>query len=177
MRRFGTFAAILAAFTLFGGVAAAPAYAQDRPANDFEQALFDAHNAERRSAGVPAFSWSERLANDAYNWAQQLARQGSLTHASREQRGQAGENLWMGPAERFSAQTIFGTFLAEKRHFTNGVFPNVSKTGRWRDVGHYTQVIWRGSREMGCAAVRNERDEFLVCRYWPAGNWHGQSAL
>ena len=40
--------------------------------------------------------------------------------------------------------------------------------------GHYTQVVWRNTREVGCAVARNGSDDFLVCRYWPSGNWMGQ---
>ncbi|TIX50085.1 CAP domain-containing protein [Alteraurantiacibacter aquimixticola] len=156
---------------------AAPLGAQDQPASAFEHEFLTAHNEERRDAGVPPLAWSDELAEEAHAWARRLARQGRLQHASRDERGDKGENLWMGTAALYSARTIFSTFVAEKRHFMNGSFPNVSRTGRWRDVGHYTQVIWRETQQLGCAVARNDAHDFVVCRYWPAGNWYGRTPL
>lgn len=97
-----------------------------------------------------------------------------MIHASRDQRAGTGENLWMGAARYYGADVMVGGFVAEQRHFRNGTFPHVSATGNWRDVGHYTQVIWRGTREVGCAVARGGSNDFLVCRYWPAGNVYNQ---
>ena len=48
-------------------------------------------------------------------------------------------------------------------------------------VGHFTQMVWKGSRDVGCAAVECDdvledglRQWFLVCRYWPPGNVVGK---
>ena len=49
-------------------------------------------------------------------------------------------------------------------------FSDVSTTGNWADVGHYTQMIWPGTQRIGCAIAKAARSDVLVCRYWPAGN-------
>jgi hypothetical protein len=54
--------------------------------------------------------------------------------------------------------------------FRAGRFPDVSATGNWADVGHYTQIIWPTTQRVGCSISRSVKDEVLVCRYWPAGN-------
>ena len=72
---------------------------------------------------------------------------------------------------------MIGTFVDEKRHFRRGTFPDVSTTGQWRDVGHYTQLIWRGTQKVGCAVAPGGGQDWLVCRYWPAGNTMGQKVL
>ena len=38
----------------------------------------------------------------------------------------------------------------------------------------YTQLIWGGSRQVGCASAVGADEEFLVCRYSDAGNVMGQ---
>ena len=48
-------------------------------------------------------------------------------------------------------------------------------TGNWEDVGHYTQMIWRGTRRVGCALGEGAQYDYLVCRYYPAGNVYGMS--
>lgn len=152
---------------------ALPAQAQDeareRP-DPFSRALLYEHNRERALTGAPDLRWSRALQDDARRWADHLARTGRFEHAGYEQRRKAGENLWMGSAGLYSAQDMIGGFLSEKRDFRSGQFPDVSRTGRWSDVGHYTQIIWRDTREVGCAVARSRVNDVLVCRYYPSGN-------
>lgn len=67
-----------------------------------------------------------------------------------------------------------GGWVDEKRMFRAGIFPEVSSTGRWSDVAHYTQIIWRGTARVGCAIHQGEAWDVLVCRYLPPGNVVGQ---
>jgi hypothetical protein len=41
-------------------------------------------------------------------------------------------------------------------------------------VGHYTQLIWPTTREVGCAVAKGQGNDVLVCRYAPAGNVLGE---
>ena len=118
--------------------------------------------------------WSDELAAEALVWARTLARDEQMRHSSVEERDGRGENLWMGTAGYYSPAQMIGHFADEKQYFNTGRFPDVSKTGDWGDVGHYTQIVWPATREVGCATARGERFDFLVCRYWPAGNVMGQ---
>ena len=145
------------------------------PITAFAQAILNEHNRARDEAGVPRLQWSGKLAGEAQRWAETLAFEGWLRHSSRGESGGAGENLWMGTAGYYGPEAMIGAFVDEKRHYLHGTFPRVSRTGRWEDVGHYTQIVWRNTREVGCAVGRNGRDDFLVCRYWPSGNWMGQA--
>ena len=163
----GTFALALA-------IIAVPAGARAEPDNPFAARLLDSHNSVRAQSGVPPLIWNRELAMQAQEWAEFLAGQGRMIHATREQRRHAGENLWMGAAGTYSAEFMVQAFVAEKRNFRPGTFPEVSATGQWRDVGHYTQIVWRDTTDVGCAVARNARDDFLVCRYSPAGNWYGK---
>ncbi len=141
---------------------------------DFARELLAAHNLERDRMNVPRLAWSQDLARDAQQWAKHLADLGKMQHTTQTQRNSAGENLWMGTAGYYGARTMVETFLDEKRHFSPGEFPNVSRTGRWQDVGHYTQIIWPNTKEVGCAVAQGKGNDFLVCRYRPGGNWIGQ---
>ena len=171
-------AAIVATFA-----AGSAAFSQERDGlghatpSRFAARLLDAHNVERRRVGVPDLRWSAKLAAEAQAYAVKLAARQRLVHASRAERDEAGENLWAGTAGLYSAEQIVGTMIAEKRDFEPGVFPQVSRTGAWRDVGHYTQIIWRETRDVGCAVVPGGGQDWVVCRYWPAGNIYGQRVL
>lgn len=147
--------------------------AQD-PVNAFAAQLLSAHNAERGEAGVAPLRWSSALALEAGSWADALARKGRLEHASHDARRGSGENLWMGTAGRYSAKDMIGGFISERAKFQPGTFPQVSRTGNWADVGHYTQLIWPTTQEVGCAVAEGPAGDVLVCRYAPAGNVIGQ---
>jgi len=142
--------------------------------NSFADRILKVHNKERQSAGVPPLTWSDSLAEEAAAWAEHMADAGTTVHSTQRQRNDHGESLWMGPAGLFSIEVILSTFLAEKKNFKPGTFPDISKTGRWQDSGHYAQVIWPTTTEVGCAMVQRDGKDYLACRYSPASNFIGQ---
>ena len=138
--------------------------------------LLDRHNFYRSQVGVPALKWSDRLASNAQGWANNLAARGGKTLQHSSGSGE-GENLWMGSAGYFSQQTMVDGWGGEKKYYKPGVFPDVSTTGNWSDVGHYTQLVWRNTTEVGCAIATAGGNDILVCRYGPPGNYMGQKAF
>lgn len=132
------------------------------------------HNAERRRVGTPALTWDATLATSAAPYAAELARRGRLEHSLPAARPGEGENLWLGTRGAYSIEDMVGSWSEERRLFRAGTFPDVSTSGAWSDVGHYTQMIWRGTTRVGCAIRSSDRWDVLVCRYAPGGNVLGQ---
>jgi hypothetical protein len=69
---------------------------------------------------------------------------------------------------------MVGSWSTEKAWFRPGIFPQVSRTGNWALVGHYSQMIWPTTTRIGCAIASGPRVDVLVCRYAPAGNFDGR---
>ena len=69
---------------------------------------------------------------------------------------------------------MVNAWIREKRFFRLGTFPDNSTTGRVEDIGHYTQVVWRATRQVGCAEAAGPSEDILVCRYAEAGNYRGE---
>ncbi len=136
--------------------------------------LLARHNVERYSVGVPALTWDPALAQGAQAYANELARSNLLRHSPRGSRRGIGENLWMGTRDYFRPSQMVGSWASERSMFRPALFPAVSRTGNWADVGHYTQIIWPGTQRVGCAIGKSVRSDVLVCRYWPSGNVDGQ---
>lgn len=135
------------------------------------------HNRERSQWRVPALRWDEDLAADAEGYARELARTGTLRHSDRSSRPRPeGENLWMGVRGAFTYEDMVDTFLDERRYYVSRPLPDISSTGNWHDVGHYSQIIWRSTTAFGCGLASNDQFDFLVCRYNPPGNVYGQRA-
>jgi len=138
----------------------------------FISAILDHHNTYRSTLQLPALQWSPALAADALAWAKHLAEIDKGQH-DQDIIGKEGENLFWGTANAFSFGDMVDMWGGEKKSFREGVFPDC-KANRTAVVGHYTQIVWRDTQAVGCALVSNGRNDYLVCRYSPAGNVIGE---
>jgi uncharacterized protein YkwD len=174
---------LLFAPLLFAACAPQPARVVERRISDapaprgaalLRSAMLDGQNAARAAVGAPPLIWDDNLAVDALAYAKQMARTGRFQHAKRPQLvGDEGENLWKGTREAYAYHEMVGHWMAERANFVDRPVPYSSRTGEFEDVGHYAQIIWRKTRTMGCAMASNATDDYLVCRYLPAGNLLG----
>jgi hypothetical protein len=64
-------------------------------------------------------------------------------------------------------------WIAEKKDFHGRPLG-----GDWHAAGHYTQVVWRDTRRVGCGMATCRQGEWtwrlLACNYDPPGNYMGQ---
>lgn len=171
-----------AATVLLSGCASAP-YAGyvPRPSaspgdgHGFASAMLALHNQERVRLGLEPMEWDPSLASAADGYAGTLSATGIFRHSPRSTRMGQGENLWTGTRGAFGHQQMVGGWLSEKSLYQAGVFPDVSRNGNWAAVGHYTQIIWRGTTNVGCAVRSSPSFDYLVCRYSPPGNIFGKA--
>jgi hypothetical protein len=141
-----------------------------------QQDIVDEHNNTYRAAvGGPALTWSDTLAQTAQAWADNLA---TAVHTIQHSGQQGvGENIAAAsPPGSETVSQMVDQWGAEQADFTPGIFPNVAKDGNWQNVGHYTQVIWRATTQVGCgfATDTNGTWDYLVCQYTPPGNVEGE---
>jgi len=122
------------------------------PNHDFEFNAFELlsqHNKHRCEHGVPLLTYSDIIAKNAQAWANTIAPQ--MEHSSFDSRSNIaghwmlGENLFMGKSHM---EGVVDAWYDEIRYTKNGL---VSSFGH--DTGHYTQVVWKETRELGCAKV------------------------
>ncbi|MFM9977283.1 MAG: CAP domain-containing protein [Sphingomonadaceae bacterium] len=135
------------------------------------------HNRERATIGLPPMAWDTALARDALGWAQHLAKTGTFDHSPDDpddDPNAQGENLWGGTRGHYAPEAMVDRWIAEKVNYRPAAIPYSSKTGNFEDVGHYTQVMWRHTRHVGCAMATGAEFDILVCRYRQAGNVEGE---
>ncbi|XP_028414952.1 protein PRY1-like isoform X2 [Dendronephthya gigantea] len=142
----------------------------DQPAGVFQQQALSFHNQYRRLHQAPDLRWSNELARDAQAWAQKIASQNTLRHSTSQERKGDGENLayFGGKFDEVGKDSVNMWYDEEKKYqYRNPGF----KSG----TGHFTQVVWKGSQElgMGWAKSADGRSAFIVARYRPAGNMQG----
>jgi hypothetical protein len=138
--------------------------------------VFKTHNSVRAQYGAPPLAWDPLLVQGpqgAQGYVNVLTRTGQLVHASREGRGTVRENISQG-LPSWDSMRLMGSWLSEKQYFQPGTFPNVSITGDWYQVGHYSQMIWPTTTVIGCARGVGMGSSWLVCRYDPGGNKDGK---
>ncbi|HZU50350.1 MAG TPA: CAP domain-containing protein [Sphingomicrobium sp.] len=166
---------LLAAATI---AAAAPAPAQPYLAGatgEIALRILTAHNVERARVGAPPLQWDSTLAAHAASYGPELARMRTLVHSPRAGRPGERENLAMAWHGTMSPEQLVGMWSDEKRLLAPGsaIFPGASRTGRWEDIAHYTQMVWPTTTRVGCAIYSADWD-YLICRYSPPGNIDGK---
>lgn len=154
---------------------------EERPAGDpaqdltrLEARLLAIHNRERSATGARPLVWDSALAAASASYGPAIERLGKLAHSPASARPGQGENLWMGTRDAYELEEMAGGWAAERSLFRPGIFPDVSASGNWSDVAHYTQMIWKGTTRVGCAVRKSRKWDYLICRYSPHGNVVGQ---
>ncbi len=133
--------------------------------SDVAQEMLNAHNRWRSQVGVPPLRWSPQLASYAQDWANQLAARGAFEH---RRNSPYGENLFWGQGRRWSPTEVVDDWGSEVQDYSYA-------TNSCRGVcGHYTQVVWRDTTEVGCGVARSGSQEIWVCNYNPPGNYQGR---
>jgi len=129
--------------------------------------MLAAHNAVRKSRHVGPLSWSNKLANTAQLWADHLLKTGRFYH--RPHPGY-GENLFeiTGTVTSATPDEVVAGWSAEALDY------DYSSNQCHSACGHYTQIVWRSTYEVGCAVARTTGREVWVCEYNPPGNIVGQ---
>lgn len=119
--------------------------------------------------------WDEKLAKGAEEWVKKITESGQMRHATQEESDNAGENLAMrGSSQAFTdsaCQHAVANWYSEIKDFDFN-----TKSGR--GTGHFTQVVWKKSKKIGCAVGAIKKGdmfhEYVVCRYMESGNWQGE---
>ncbi len=142
-----------------------------------QQAMIAVHNKWRSKTGVPDLTWSNELARSSQEWVDHLAKTScSQGHSG----GSHGENIYQaGPVMRADGSTSMQNITAQDvvDAWGNEVNDYDYNDNTCHSVcGHYTQVVWKTTTEVGCAMAvcGDKKTQLWACQYSPAGNMVGQ---
>ena len=155
-------------------------------------ALLDAHNHYRSEVGISNLTWSPALATSAQTWADQLI----FEH---DNNSDTGENLAANTSNRVNPSSLVSMVEGWGNEKNNNYIPGLPFSQAQAQasgvIGHYTQMVWRSTAEVGCGiatgVLRNGDGSltfnrhvdqsgnplpstYLVCRYNPPGNFLNQ---
>ncbi|AEE85113.1 putative pathogenesis-related protein [Arabidopsis thaliana] len=138
--------------------------------HDSLQFLFR-HNLVRAARFEPPLIWDRRLQNYAQGWANQRRGDCALRHSVSNGEFNLGENIYWGYGANWSPADAVVAWASEKRFYHYG--SNTCDAGQM--CGHYTQIVWKSTRRVGCARVVCDNGGiFMTCNYDPPGNYIGQ---
>ncbi|XP_071801939.1 uncharacterized protein [Asterias amurensis] len=131
--------------------------------SSFQAEAIAAHNQARTNHGVPPLKLNKELCKHAQKWADHLASIGKLEHSSNQE---FGENVAMVSGYKdYSGQQVTDQWYSEVQKY------NFSSPGFRSGTGHFSQVVWKDSKEMGIGKAETKDGKiFVVANYKPPGN-------
>jgi uncharacterized protein YkwD len=166
-----------------GGVAIPPATLAGNTGSQVDgqqaQQLVNYHNQKRQEVGSGPLTWSPQISQYAQGRADTIARTKNFAHLPQGQ-NPYGENLAQGGssggASGYSVVTACSDWYAEKAKMPRGA--QVMTVDLFnRGVGHYTQMVWKGTTQIGAGIASFQQNGFtmnvVVCCYNPPGNFIG----
>ena len=136
----------------------------------FQQESLAIHNRLRASHCVPSLQLSDSLSTIAQNYAEYLASRNLFQHSNNGY----GENLYMSSSS-VPLTSLHGN-VATQAWYDEVYDYNFNRPGFSMDTGHFTQVVWKGSQQLGIGIAfgNGGRSAFVVANYNPPGNYQGQ---
>ena len=155
--------------------------------NIYPEDVIELHNEIRAKHKLTPLNWSKDLSGYAQQWVDHLAqtKNCAMTHRPNNESSPFqqtnGENLYWSSAleyedgttevEALTTNDIIETWASEEDFYdyeTNTCMEDA-------DCGHYTQIVWHETKEVGCAvAVCDDKSQIWACNYSPRGNYVGE---
>ena len=136
------------------------------------------------ASNMRSMVWSDELAKIAQRWTDQC-NFGHDANRRTKKHDSVGQNAWKGwstqnkpgaPNAKDLSKAVQGWY-DEVKDFPPGNVGAFSKAGATGMIGHYTQVVWAKSYEVGCGYIHypdgSWNAEMFICNYGPGGNWLG----
>lgn len=129
----------------------------------FTAAVLSTSNRYRKQHNASSLAWNATLASFAGTYLAGAQRDDCrFAHSG----GPYGENIALGYGNASAAVEAWGD---ERRVYDFG------KGEFGEDTGHFTQLVWKDTRAVGCERVLcGPRGWFVACEYWPRGNVQGE---
>ncbi|XP_065190899.1 peptidase inhibitor 16-like [Sycon ciliatum] len=158
-----------------------------------KDAMLNAHNNARSIASptpctpLPAMTWNTVLANVAQAYADRCINlhNEDRTSDANGAFGYVGENLFISTYTPSDPALSVTKWDEEKQYYD---YDTLACTPG-KVCGHYTQIVWNSSRQLGCGAKlcdaantksypfdksKYSKGYIVVCNYGPEGNYRGQ---
>lgn len=132
---------------------------------DFQKECLKAHNEYRQRHGVAPLTLNKEICKISQAWADNLAKRKTLEHSNNND---YGENIFCvsssDPNLSITGDEPVKSWYEEIKFHKFGEEPKSLESG------HFTQVVWKDSRELGVAFAKSSGRIIVVANYFPSGN-------
>ncbi|XP_057184904.1 uncharacterized protein glipr2 isoform X2 [Triplophysa rosa] len=131
--------------------------------SSFETEFLHTHNSYRKQHGAPPLTVNRNLCRSAQAWAEHLLSIRTLKHSTKDY----GENLyyaWSSANTKLTGHEAVESWYKEIKDY------NFSRPVFSSQTGHFTQVVWKDTKELGVGLATDGNTTFVVGQYLPAGN-------
>ena len=140
---------------------------------DMEQVrkdLLDRHNYYRAKHQAANLERLAALETIAQSYSEKLVTLGYLVHSSNTLNGNyIGENLYFGYNAGYLGTKPVDAWYDEIKDY------DFAKAEFTSGTGHFTQVVWKNTKQVGCGVACSAKDYcYVTCNYYPGGNYLGQ---
>ncbi|KAM7018601.1 Golgi-associated plant pathogenesis-related protein 1-like isoform 2-T2 [Tautogolabrus adspersus] len=129
----------------------------------FMQEFLETHNAYRSKHNAPPMKYNSDMNQTAQKWANHLLARGTLQH-SQTNDGENIYNMFSSATIKLTGKEAVDSWYSEIKDY------NWSSPGFSGNTGHFTQVVWKASTELGVGVASDGNKVFVVGQYRPAGN-------
>ena len=132
----------------------------------FVESALNMHNHYRAQHGAEPLTVSQDLNKIAQDYANHIAKINQKVHSQNKYKGeQLGENIYWCTGTPIEGAAMTTTWYDEIKDY------NFNKPGFKNGTGHFTQVVWKGSKQVGFGyAQSSDGAYFGVANYFPGGN-------
>merc|ERR1712136_331339 len=135
----------------------------------FEKEMLDQHNQYRAKHRAPRLELSSKLSKEAQKWAEHLVSIKRLQHSDNRDMGENVAYKFSSDCRRFTGAEMTDMWYNEIKDY------NFNDPGFKPGTGHFTQVVWENSKELGVGVATDGKGTcFAAANYKPAGNYRGQ---
>lgn len=138
--------------------------------DDVENEALQCHNDYRNKHHAPPLTINKELSAIAQQYADYLAKNDIFEHSDNKYKNNPlGENLYMCSGTAITGKSMTTSWYNEIKDY------DFTKPGFSMQTGHFTQVIWKSTTQMGIGYAKSESGNYYgVANYYPAGNFTGE---
>ena len=132
------------------------------------------HNYYRKRHQVGDLAINSDLEAIAQAYSEKLTAEDAMYHSGNSYNGKPlGENLFSLWSSKVASVTGTDATDAWYNEVSKYDFEN---PGYKEGIGHFSQLVWKDSKQIGCGAACQDHTCTVTCNYYPAGNYRNQFA-
>ena len=123
------------------------------------------HNYHRKRHQVDELERNSEIEQVAQSYSEYLASIETMKHSGNGKYGENLYNCWSSNGICITGEKASQMWYDEVKQY------NFNNPGFSGGTGHFTQLVWKGSKQIGCGVACSINNKcYVTCNYYPPGN-------